>query len=741
MKFICRSAAALLSLSALAAVEEAEKNQGANRLAGEQSPYLRQHAKDPVHWYAWGEEAFAAARKQNKPIFLSVGFSTCHWCHVMGRESFANEQIAALMNEHFINIKLDREQRPDVDQVYMTFIQATTGQGGWPLNVWMTPELIPIVGGTYFPLEDQQGRPGFKSVLIQLAEVWQKDEKNIRKHAGELTDQLRKVVSSADKPLPKLPPIALLDRAFEELTAQHDEHNGGFGSAPKFPQPSIFRFLHHYALMKGLESPTGSKALRMSVTTLKKMAAGGIRDQLGGGFHRYSVDEFWRIPHYEKMLYVQSQLAMAYMDAAQLSKDETLTQVAREILSYVSQRMTHPEGGFYAAEDADSLKHKGADQKTEGAYYTWEKQEIDRLLDCQAPLFNHVYGIEKHGNAPKASDPMGKLAGNNTPYISKNLKDAAKQFGVTPNEACRTLELARKTLLKARDERTRPHRDEKIITAWNGLMISSYAIAYQRYGDPEYLEAATRAAIFIRKHLYNEARGVLYRSYLDGPASIEGYATDYAYLVQGLLDLYEAGFNHQWLEWANQLQAKQNEIFLDKKEGAYHHSSGRDKSVLLRTKKFHDDSEPSENSVSALNLNRLAAMLDQPKYYDQASLVLRAYGAREALAPSACPLMLVALHHSRTKPTQIVIAGDPSDQHTKALLNTVHQNPASNRVLLLADGAKGQDFLSKHANFYRPVTRIEGKATAYVCENFMCNLPTSDPEKLRILIDSKTHTE
>lgn len=741
MKFICRSTTALLSLSAMVAAQEAGKNQGINRLVGEKSPYLRQHAKDPVHWYAWGEEAFAAARKQNKPIFLSVGFSTCHWCHVMGRESFANEQIAALMNKNFINIKLDREQRPDVDQVYMTFIQATTGQGGWPLNVWMTPELKPIVGGTYFPPEDQQGRPGFKSVLIQLAEVWKKDEKNIRKHAGELTDRLRKVVSSADKPSPELPPMAQLDSAFEELSTQYDERNGGFGTAPKFPQPSILRFLHQYALMKGLESPTGSRALRMSVTTLKKMAAGGIHDQLGGGFHRYSVDEFWRIPHYEKMLYDQSQLAMAYMDAAQLSKDETLSQVAREILSYAMQRMTHPEGGFYAAEDADSLKHKGANHKTEGAYYTWEKQEIDRLLDSQAPLFNHMYGIEKNGNAPKASDPMDKLAGTNTLYISKNLKDAAKQFGMTPKEASATLKLARKTLLEARDERIPPHRDEKIITAWNGLMISSYAIAYQRYGDPEYLEAATLAAIFIRKHLYNEARGVLYRSYLDGPASIEGYATDYAYLVQGLLDLYEAGFDYRWLEWANQLQAKQNEIFLDRKGGAYYASSGRDKSVLLRTKKFHDDSEPSENSVSALNLNRLATMLDLPKYSDQAKLLLRAYGAQEALAPSACPLMLVALYHSHAKPTQIVIAGDPSDPDTKALLNTVHRNPAPNRVLLLADGAKGQDFLSKHADFYRSVTRIEGKATAYVCENFTCNLPTSDPEKLRSLTDSKTHTK
>lgn len=727
----------LLGLLPISGAEETASPAKENRLADEKSPYLRQHASNPVEWYPWGEEAFAKAKKENKPIFLSVGYSTCHWCHVMARESFSNKEIAAVMNEHFINIKLDREERPDVDQVYMTFVQATTGHGGWPMSVWLTPDLTPFVGGTYFPPEDAHGRPGFKSVLQQLAEAWKKDEEDIREQAGKTTERLRELVSGTDAPAENLPPATTLDRAFEQLSASYDEEHGGFGTAPKFPRPAIFQFLHHLAAVHGPDSENGAAALKMTTATLRKMADGGIYDHLGGGFHRYSVDQYWHIPHYEKMLYDQAQLVIAYLAAARLSDDTSFHATARDTLAYVTRRMTHPDGAFYSAEDADSLRGPDAPHKTEGAFYIWEKREIDSLLGDHAPLFSYIYGIEVDGNAPPDSDPHGELTGTNTLIRRHSDAEAATKFDLEPETVALRLAAARKALFDAREKRHHPHRDEKILTAWNGLMISAFARAHQDLGDAAYLEAATRAATFLRENLYDEKRGVLLRSYLEGPAAIDGFAADYAFLIQGLLDLYETGFDHRWLAWADSLQKQQDSLFLDAKNGGYYASGGKDNSVLLRLKEAHDSAEPSENSVAARNLLRLSAMLDQPERRERAILLLRAFASQLEQSTVSAPLMLVALDAARAKPAQIVIAGDPTAESTAALLAIARKHPRPHQSVLLADGAEGQSFLATHAEFYQSVGRTDGKSTAYFCENFVCQLPTADPEKFRQLLSKK----
>ncbi|MEP4079107.1 thioredoxin domain-containing protein [Haloferula sp.] len=718
----------LLALSILALPVLAEDKPGSelplNRLAKETSPYLRQHASNPVDWYPWGDEAFAKARKENKPIFLSVGYSTCHWCHVMARESFANKEIAAVMNEHFINIKLDREERPDVDQVYMTFVQASTGSGGWPLNVWLTPDLKPFVGGTYFPPESSGGQPGFKSVLLQLSEAWKKDEKAIREQAGNVVDELRKMTSaqaSADKTLPD---AALFKKTYDKLLASFDKEYGGFGKAPKFPRVSTYELLHHFAATK---EPSKDKALEMSNTTLDAINRGGIHDHLGGGFHRYSVDRFWHVPHYEKMLYDQAQLTIAFLEADQLKPNPSFRVAARDICDYVERVLTHPDGGFFSAEDADSMASPDADHKTEGAFYIWTKAEVDQLLGDDAELFNAVYGVEESGNSPPGSDPHGELKGQNTLIRRLSDSEAATKFKLKEDDVKSRLASASQRLFDAREKRSHPHLDDKVLTAWNGLMISAYARAHKQLGDSSDLASATRAAEFIKKNLYDADRGVLLRSYRDGSSGVDGFAADYAFLIQGLIDLYEAGFDIRWLRWADLLQKKQDELFLDKEHGGYFATTGKDASVLIRPKESYDGAEPSENSVSAQNLQRFGSILHQPDRIEQAKKIVRTFGTELKESPTALPKMLVSSAALQSKPAQIVIAGEPGAADTKALIKLARTHAKPNQVIVIADGGDAQKFLASHAEFFESIKTIDGKATAYICENFVCQLPSNDP--------------
>ncbi len=705
-----------------------------NRLIHEKSPYLLQHAHNPVDWYPWGEEAFAKARKENKPIFLSIGYSTCHWCHVMEREEFEVPAVAEVMNKNFVNIKVDREERPDVDRVYMAFVQATTGGGGWPMSVWLTPDLKPFVGGTYFPPEDRYGQPGFTKVLQRIAEAWEKDDAKIIESGNQIVAALAKSNAASDEKA-AAPNEKMLTAAYDQLAKSFDKVDGGFGGAPKFPRPVTLNFLFHFAHHAGVNTETGKNALAMNYFTLRRMADGGMHDQLGGGFHRYSVDAVWHVPHFEKMLYDQAQLASAYLTAFQITRDAAFESVARDTLDYVKRDMTSPEGGFYSAEDADSLPNEKSPEKLEGAFYVWTKDEIDQTLGtAAAALFDFRYGVETHGNTPEGSDPHGELRGQNVLRAQKTIAEAAKKFQLSEAEVQESLGKSVSKLLAKRNQRPRPHLDDKIITAWNGLMISAYARGAQVLGDEDYLQIATRAAEFVRAKLYRESDQTLLRSYRGGPADIPGFADDYAFYIQGLLDLYEASFDVRWLELAEKLQATQDRLFWDEKDGGYFTSTGKDASILLRMKEDNDNAEPAPSSVAALNLFRLAQIRDAKEMRERGEKTIAAFAAPLQHYPSALPQMLVALEFSLTKPRQIVLAGKAGGDDTRALLAEVHRHFLPDTVLLLADGAEGQKFLGEKLAELKEMQPVEGKAAAYVCENFTCKAPVTSPEELGKLL-------
>ena len=714
----------------------AERTPGAsehtNRLAHEKSPYLLQHAHNPVDWYPWGEEAFAKARRENKPIFLSVGYSTCHWCHVMAHESFESDEVAAIMNREFVNIKVDREERPDIDRVYMTFVQATTGGGGWPMSVWLTPDLKPFVGGTYFPPEDRHGQPGFKKVLERVAAAWKQDHEKIAGQGTKIIEALREAQtvewSAAEKIDPKI-----LDSAYEQFSGSFDAREGGFRSAPKFPRPVMLNFLSRF-YVRDRSSESGKHALEMNLVTLRKMAAGGMHDHLGGGFHRYSVDRYWHVPHFEKMLYDQAQLAVAYLDAFQITQDRQLELVARDVLDYVARDMTSKEGGFFSAEDADSLFEHRKPEHGEGVFYVWTRKEIDAALGDAAEIFDSHYGVQPHGNAPEGSDPQDEFRGKNILIERHTIAETAQHFRKSENAVRDLLKQSREKLFAIRSNRPRPHLDDKIIAAWNGLMISAYARAAQVLDEPRYLESATRAAAFIRTHLWDESKKTLYRSYRDGRSDVEGFADDYAFVIQGLLDLYGASFDIEWLEFAIELQKTQDRLFFDEKNGGYFSTSGKDTSVVLRMKDDNDSAEPAASSVSALNLLRLAQIRGEKQWQERAEKTISAFHTTLSRFPSAMPQMLTALDFSSSKPRQIVIAGKKDAPETKALLAEVHRHFLPKTIILLADNADGQNYLGEKIEVIRAMSMVDGKSAAYVCENFTCKAPVTDPKALRDLL-------
>ena len=705
-----------------------------NRLAHEKSPYLLQHAHNPVDWYPWGEDAFAKARRENKPIFLSVGYSTCHWCHVMAHESFENEEVATIMNREFVNIKVDREERPDVDRVYMTFVQATTGSGGWPMSVWLTPDLKPFVGGTYFPPEERYGQPAFKKVLERIATAWKEDHDKIVEQGSKIVEALRESQSAA--PVEGKIDGSVADAAYRQIDRSYDPKEGGFGTAPKFPRPVTLNFLTRlYA--RDPRGDSGKHAVDMALFTLRKMAAGGMHDHIGGGFHRYSVDRYWHVPHFEKMLYDQAQLAVAYLDAFQITRDKQYESVARDILDYVARDMTSKEGGFFSAEDADSPvvgidapSHKTA----EGAFYVWTKKEIDDALGDSAEVFDFHYGVQAHGNAPEGSDPHDEFRGKNILIERHTIAETARHFKKSEGEIARVLTQSREKLFGIRAQRPRPHLDDKIISAWNGLMISAYARAAQVIDEPRYLEIATRSANFVRTKLYDPSGKILYRSYREGRSNIEGFADDYAMVIQGLLDLYEASFDVECLKFAIQLQEIQDRLFFDEKNGGYFSNSGRDESVFVRMKDDNDGAEPAASSIAALNLLRLSQIYDDPQMAERAKKTIDAFATILLQFPSGMPQMLVAVENSLGKPRQIVIAGKKGSSETKALLKEVHRHLLPNTIVILADANEGQKYLGERNEAVRAMSLVEGKPAAYVCENFTCKAPVTDVKRLSDLL-------
>jgi hypothetical protein len=704
--------------------------EAANRLAREKSPYLLQHAHNPVDWYPWGEEAFAKARAEDKPIFLSIGYSTCHWCHVMAHESFENPETAKIMNANYVCIKVDREERPDVDKVYMTFVQATTGGGGWPMSVWLTPDLKPFLGGTYFPPTDHHGRPGFSTVLMRVADAWKNDRAKVVAQGNQMVEALKEYTQTNPNDGVALDQ-EVVRAGYDQIARGYDGELGGFGNAPKFPRPATLNFLLRFYAQQG-----EAHALDMALFTLRKMAGGGMHDHLGGGFHRYSVDKYWHIPHFEKMLYDQAQLASAYLDAFQITRDPFYENVARDILDYARRDMTSPQGGCYSAEDADSLFVHGSPEHGEGAFYVWTKEEIDTALgDEDAEIFDRYYGVAPDGNAPAGSDPQGEFAGKNTLIQRMSPADAAKFFMKSETEITASLARSRKKLFNLREKRPRPHLDDKIITAWNGLIISAFARAAQVLDDPSYLHAAQCAAEFARAHLARD--GALIRSYREGAGNVAGFADDYAFLIQGLLDLYEASARHEWLAWAVDLQHRQDVLFADTGHGGYFSVTDEDSHILIRMKEDYDGAEPSPNSIAALNQCRIAEMTGDNAMRLRAQKTITAFAEQLRRMPVALPQMLAALIFELAHPAQIVIAGKPDSEDTRALLREIHARFIPNKILLFADGAEGQHFLAEKNEFLKTVRPLDGRATAYVCENFTCQLPVTEVGALRKSLTGK----
>jgi uncharacterized protein YyaL (SSP411 family) len=727
-----------------------------NALAHEKSPYLLQHAANPVEWLPWSEAAFAKARAEQKPIFLSIGYSTCHWCHVMAHESFENEAIAKLLNEHFVPVKVDREERPDVDKVYMAYVQALTGHGGWPLSAWLTPDLKPFYGGTYFPPEDRHGRAGFPSLLTAIARGWSTEREKLvaegeraiatlrehhARHGGEPEGDK---VAAAEKPLVTAASEAL-EGGFNYFYEAFDPSHGGFGGAPKFPRASNLEFLFRVAALQGGGTELAGEAIKLGTATLQAMARGGIHDHVGGGFHRYSVDDAWFVPHFEKMLYDQAQIAMNVLEAKQATGDERFGWLARDIFDYLLRDLASPTGGFFTAEDADSRVAGGGERDhAEGAFYVWTAAELAAALGPDAEFFAGHFGVEENGNVPASLDPHGDLRGKNILVQRRTIADTARAFSITPEQASERLVAALGHLRAIRARRPRPHLDDKIVTANNGLAISALARGH-RVLDPgtetdkgarPLLDAAIRAAEFIERELHDPARGIVYRNWRQGRGTTEGFAEDYAFLIQGLLDLYETGFDLRWLRWAEQLQTKMDELFWDDERGGYFNSAAGDISIILRLKEDYDGAEPAPSSVAAMNLLRLAAMLNSDESRKRGIRCIEAFRAQWTKVPQAMPQMLCALELALDPPRHVVLAGDPYTPAFEKMARALHERLGPRRVLLAVDGAGGQRWLAARAPWLAAMKPLNGHVTAFVCEDFACRAPVTDVDALRAILQT-----
>jgi hypothetical protein len=646
----------------------------------------------------------------------------------MERESFETDSIAELLNRDYVAIKVDREERPDVDRIYMSFVQATTGGGGWPMSVWLTPELQPFFGGTYFPPENRWGHPGFASILNQIAEAWRTDRDQIMDSAREVVAQLQKQASVEPGRASSID-TAILNSGFSVFRRTFDAHLGGFGGAPKFPRPSVYNFLLRYhARTKNRE------ALDMVLLTLREMAKGGMHDQLGGGFHRYSVDERWFVPHFEKMLYDQGQLAIAYLEAFQITGDPQYAETARGVFDYLLRDMTDVGGGFYSAEDADSvIDPEEPGTKGEGAFYIWTAEEIrEHVQPPAADWFCYRYGVAEGGNV--ASDPHSEFTGRNILYRAMTIEETAQQFDRPAEEIRAGLRHAEKILLEARSKRVRPHLDDKILTAWNGLMISAFALGGAVLDEPRYAEGARRAAEFLIAQMFNPQTGVLLRRYRQGDAAIPGFLDDYALFTQALLDLYEAQFDPRHLQLAVQLTEKQIDLFEDRRQGGFFSSAADDASLVMRVKEDYDGAEPSGNSVAVMNLLRLAQITNRADFRESAERALAAFAPRLSVQPVGLPQMLAACEFYLSQPRQIILVGEQESADTQALLRTFYSRFVPNRIVLLVNSEATRRGLAAGIPTIASMQKLDGRASVYVCHNYTCQLPVSEPAKFAELI-------
>ena len=674
-----------------------------NRLSREKSPYLLQHQHNPVDWFAWGEEAFTTAREENKPIFLSIGYSTCHWCHVMERESFEDEKIGNFLKEHFVSIKVDREERPDVDKIYMTAVQAMGEGGGWPLNVFLTPDLKPFYGGTYFPPEAKYGRPSFMQVLERIRDLWAERGEDIRKSAEQMHLQLQNF--TAAEPTQGL---ALTDRiltnALEQFKAEYDPRHGGFGNAPKFPRPTQPAFMLQQATRMG-----DDEAIRMVLHTCERMAAGGMYDQLGGGFARYSVDAEWLVPHFEKMLYDNAQLLDLYLDAWLVSGKEQFADVARDILRYVLRDMTHREGGFYSAEDADS-------EGKEGKFYTWTKAELQKLLSPdEFKVAVRHFGITDKGNFVDHSDPDPLKDQNVLSIVDPELSDAERKL----------LASAKDKMFAAREKRVRPHLDDKVLASWNGMMLGAIARAGVVLGDEKYLAAARRNAAFLKEKLWDPKTRTLYHRWREGERDSVQLLDAYAHLCSGMISLYEATLDPAHLEFALAVCDSMMQRFYDPEAGGFFQAAEGSKDLILRIKEDYDGAEPSGNSVAILALLKLAAISDKSAYKQAAEKTLHLFASRLQQLPQAVPLMLQGLAFSLEEPTRVLIAGKGTDPMRETLLHAAHAVYQPHKVVLSTEGPVEE---------FAKTLPLKDEAAVYLCTGSACQAPTSAPAELRKML-------
>jgi len=688
-----------------------------NRLANEKSPYLLQHADNPVDWHPWGDEAFEKAEMEDKPIFLSIGYSTCHWCHVMAHESFEDPEVAALMNEAFISIKVDREERPDIDNIYMTVCQMLTGQGGWPLTIIMAPDKKPFYAATYIPKRTSYGRIGMLDLAPKVKELWQTNRRQLLDDAEKITVHLR---AAAPEGPGEVLGRSVIDEAYNRLVMDFDGQHGGFGSAPKFPTPHVLMFLLRYWHHTGQ-----NRALAMAESTLQAMAGGGIKDHLGFGFHRYSVDQSWLIPHFEKMLYDQALLTMAYTEAFQATGKEQYRTVAEEILSYVLRDMTDHEGGFHSAEDADS-------EGEEGKFYIWTETEIREVLgQGDADLAIRVFNIETSGNFK--DEATGRLTGNNILHLKGPITEAAHGLNMSEADLILKLENIRGRLFNRRIKRTRPGKDDKILTDWNGLMISALARAAQTFGEPAYAEAARRAADFILTHMRDRDGRILHR-YRDGQAAVTAGADDYAFLIMGLLDLYEAVFETSYLKAALELNTAFLNHFWDEEHGGFYFTSDDAPLILTRVKKSYDGAVPSANSVAMMNLIRLARMTGGQALEETAGTVGRTLSFEVEKFPSSHAFLLMAVMFQVWGSSEVVISGDPETEDARAMMEALRRTYAPNKVVLSRPAGPDEPEIVQIAEFTQNQLPLNGRATAYICENRVCRRPVTDVgEMIRLL--------
>ncbi len=689
-----------------------DSNRKPNRLINEKSPYLRQHAYNPVDWYPWSEEAFEKAVKENKPVFLSIGYSTCHWCHVMEKESFEDEEIARILNENYVPIKVDREERPDIDSIYMKVCMLMTGHGGWPLTIIMTPDKKPFFAGTYFPKESNYGRVGLKDILLHIADLWKKEKDALSKRAQAILDHIKEDIQ--EKEITQIEPEKLIHRAFLELKSRFDRNYGGFGDRPKFPTPHNLMFLLRY-----WKRYKNEEALQMVEFTLKKMREGGIYDHIGFGFHRYSTDEKWILPHFEKMLYDQAMLIMAYTETYLATKNQFYIEVAKEIASYIKRDMTSPEGAFYSGEDADS-------EGEEGKFYVWSYDELKQILEDDFELFRNVYAVYPEGNYRE--EATGEITGKNIIFLKDNLENLSTKLNIPLDQLKDRIEHMRKKLFEIRKKRIHPLKDTKILTDWNGLMIAALAKLAQATKNKEYINMAQKATDFILKNMKKED-GTLYHRYKDGEVKYEGTLDDYAFFMWGLLELYETTFNEQYLFEFRGLLNQLFEHFWDKENGGFYMTADYVEDVVIRPQELYDGAIPSGNSVSFYNIVRFSRMLALEDLEQKARQIVQAFSKEISVLPSAYTMFITGLDLLTNGTTEVVIVAQEED--SKPFINVVHRDFYPFTLVVLKTPSSK---LGCFSGFLNTLSIKEGKPTVYVCRNFSCSPPIYSPTELEAIL-------